>query len=228
MLLVAAEEGPHGAEDVGRLTWSGRAAGTFIGEGNWRHIEVREVRASELPEHLPLARGAHAVVFSPTGRVPWLNRALALRSWFPTSKAEAPLAWEASSPIEPTVDQITLLQQVDLQRPVVMVNYLAFREEADASHEPAAAGMSGADAYARYGNNAAPLLASLGARLAFMGPARATLGESTTWHQMVGVSWPRADGLAALSARRSYQRGLSWRRAGLASTRLLVVVPDQM
>jgi uncharacterized protein (DUF1330 family) len=115
----------------------------------------------------------------------------------------------------------SFLAHPDPQRPVVMVNWLRFRERAQYAHggaEPA----SGQTAYYRYGKVAFTALHSLGARALFVSRYQQVLigndGDPGTglWHEFAMVEYPGRAGFKRMTALRRYRAALHHRAAGLA------------
>ena len=115
--------------------------------------------------------------------------------------------------IYPTAEQIQALLTGPDDEPVVMVNLLRFKPRADAPDE----GLSGADAYQRYGNEMKKFVESHGGRILFSGrvdsmviadadpgyhavalveyPSRAKFVEIATSAEVAAIGVHRAAGL---------------------------------
>ncbi len=115
--------------------------------------------------------------------------------------------------IYPTADQFKTLLEGPADTPVVMVNLLRFKPRADAPDE----GLSGADAYQRYGNEMRKIVESHGGRILFSGrvdsmviadadpgyhavalveyPSRAKFVEIATSAEVAAIGVHRAAGL---------------------------------
>ena len=115
--------------------------------------------------------------------------------------------------IYPTADQFKTLLEGPADTPVVMVNLLRFKPRADAPDE----GLSGADAYQRYGNEMKKIVESHGGRILWSGrvdsmviadadpgyhavalveyPSRAKFVEIATSAEVAAIGVHRAAGL---------------------------------
>jgi uncharacterized protein (DUF1330 family) len=130
--------------------------------------------------------------------------------------------------LNPDGDQIRELVAADLSGPLHFVNLLAFRDEAQYpdGHELAASGLSGADAYARYGVIALDHVARRGGRLTFYNDVEQVLvGPGRTWHQVAIMEYPSTRSFIDMITDPRYLAGLVHRDAGLAETVVLVTRP---
>ncbi len=93
---------------------------------------------------------------------------------------------------EPTPDQFQRLAASEDQEPVFMLNLLRFKAQADGID--AADGISGADAYARYGAGVTPFLDGLGGRVVLAADARESVigPDQGEWDLLLVVEYPRA------------------------------------
>jgi len=84
----------------------------------------------------------------------------------------------------PEPSQIQELMQGPEDTPVVMVNLLSFKDEADGGNE----GMSGAESYMRYGENMRKFVESKGGRFIWSGRVDSmVIGESDADFQVVAL-----------------------------------------
>src|SRR5205807_1766774 len=91
--------------------------------------------------------------------------------------------------IFPTQSQLQRLQSMPPDEPVVMLNLLRFKEQASAPDE----GLSGREAYERYGVEAAPYLARVGGRMLNAAEARhVVIGPEDEWDMALLVEYPSA------------------------------------
>jgi uncharacterized protein (DUF1330 family) len=87
-------------------------------------------------------------------------------------------------PIYPSADQIQTLLAGPPDSPVVMVNLLTFKPRADAPD----VGLSGADAYQKYGTAMRAFIESHGARVLFSGRVDSTvIGETDCGFQAIAL-----------------------------------------
>ena len=94
----------------------------------------------------------------------------------------------AMGQIAPAPEQIEELLKGPAEAPVVMVNLLRFKPEADAPDE----GISGAEAYARYGAQMVRWITSQGARVIWSGRVDSlVIGDTDeVFHQIALVEYP--------------------------------------
>ncbi|MFC6694683.1 DUF1330 domain-containing protein [Nocardioides daphniae] len=139
---------------------------------------------------------------------------------------ETELPPTAHRSVEPTAAQFAALEQLDADRPVVMLNLVRFRDVADYSDHPDLAPdapISGAEAYKRYGAAAQAALAEIGGSMehfstcgpTFIGPA----GEQ--WDGMMTVRYPSPAAFRAMLENPAYLEAAAHRTAALADSRLI-------
>ncbi len=127
--------------------------------------------------------------------------------------------------INPEESQLLGLLQSGHQGPLQFVNFLAFREMAiyPAGHELRAAGLTGVQAYNRYGAIALELVERLGATLIVYNDVQQTLiGQMRPWDQMLVVEFPDTDAFVKLMRDADYKAALVHRDAGLADVVILI------
>ena len=123
-------------------------------------------------------------------------------------------------------------EQLELSnnQPIWMLNFLEYTEEANfaadveyASTEP----ISGAKAYAEYGDRMATSLASVGGRIVWRstGPKQLSGIDDGRWHEIAIATYPSAKALLTMYARPAYRAAHVYRNAGLARTRLVATQP---
>ena len=128
--------------------------------------------------------------------------------------------------IQPTADQLAAVQALPSDRPVVMLNLLRFRSEADYSGAPDLAPdepISGQDAYGLYGAAALPHLVEAGAEIVYHGSASDTVigPQGEHWDQVVLVRYPNPAAFIAMVTAPEYQKLSGHRTAALADSRLV-------
>ena len=94
--------------------------------------------------------------------------------------------------IEPTQEQMEVFLALPDEGPVVMINLLCFREQADYAAEAGEPPRTGPEAYGRYSEAVQPLLAKVGGRPIWVGLGRNTLiaPEGERWDQAFLVEYP--------------------------------------
>jgi|SRR5581483_12105460 len=120
--------------------------------------------------------------------------------------------------IFPTESQIAELQAMPDDEPVVMLNLLRFKDRASAPDE----GLSGQEAYERYGQEAAPYIAKVGARLLNAAITRqVVIGPEDEWHMALLVEYPSARRFLEMASDPGYLEAHVHRDAALADSRLI-------
>jgi uncharacterized protein (DUF1330 family) len=135
------------------------------------------------------------------------------------------LGARGSGGINPEESQLLALLQSGHHGPLQFVNLLAFRDRAiyPAGHELAQAGLSGAQAYARYGAIALDQIERRAGRFILYNEVQlALIGQTRQWHQIVVVEFPGTGAFVAMLADPDYQASLVHRDAGLAEVVILV------
>lgn len=125
--------------------------------------------------------------------------------------------------IEPTPEALAALAALDSEGPIVMINLLRFREQAEYPAGSGDAPCSGRDAYARYGAGVFPLLGKAGARVVWSGSVElaAIAPEGEAWDQAILVEYPSARHFLEMVTSADYQACSYHRSASLADSRLL-------
>jgi uncharacterized protein (DUF1330 family) len=127
--------------------------------------------------------------------------------------------------INPDAGQLRALLDGDEGGPVQFVNLLAYRAQASypVGHELAGAGLSGAEAYARYGAVALDHLVRRGGTLLLYNDILGLfVGRSEPWDQVVAVQYPGADAFVDMLRDPDYRAALVHREAGLAEAVVLM------
>ncbi len=125
--------------------------------------------------------------------------------------------------IDPDAEQIRSLVSSSDPGPIVMVNLLRFKPQADGID----AGISGAEAYTRYAAGVAPHLEGVGGRLleavaceeGVIGPAQAE------WDMVALVAYPSREAFLTMTADPGYLEVHRHRVAALADSRLILSRP---
>ncbi len=122
-------------------------------------------------------------------------------------------------PINPTAGQVEALAGSDSQGPVVMLNLLRFKDLADGIDE----GVSGLDAYARYGEAVAPFLERVGGRVLLAVEAQQMVvgPEELEWDMALMVEYPSRKRFLEMATDPDYLAIHRHRAAALADSRLI-------
>ncbi len=121
--------------------------------------------------------------------------------------------------IEPTESQFEQLAGSSDGGPVVMLNLLRFKEQADGID----AGVSGAEAYARYGAEALRFLERAGGRvLMTLSPRDCVIGPADAeWDLVLAVEYPSRQAFLEMIGDPEYLAIHPHRAAALADSRLI-------
>lgn len=134
---------------------------------------------------------------------------------------------------EPTQAAGRALFMRGIQGPVVMLNLLRFRDEADYSATPdlaPASPISGSEAYDFYMAHMLPLLRKSGGDVAFIGAGAGFLigPADEHWDRMMLVRQASLAAFMAFATDAEAMFGLGHRTAALADSRLLPLVEQQL
>ncbi len=130
--------------------------------------------------------------------------------------------------INPDEGQLRALLESGEGGPLQFVNLLSYHSAAryPEGHELARAGLSGADAYGRYGAVALDHVVRRGGSLVLYNDVLEVLiGQTGPWHQIAIMQYPEIDAFVDMIRDPDYQAGLVHRDAGLAQTAILVSRP---
>jgi uncharacterized protein (DUF1330 family) len=121
--------------------------------------------------------------------------------------------------VHPTAEQIQQLVSDPDPGPVVMLNLLRFKDRADGLD----AGVSGAEAYARYSVAAQPFLEGVGGRLlSAVRPSQSVIGpEQSEWDLVLLVEYPSRAKFLEMATNEEYLKVHAHREAALADSRLI-------
>jgi uncharacterized protein (DUF1330 family) len=125
------------------------------------------------------------------------------------------------TPVEPTVTQLAALRTSADEGPVVMLNLLRFHDHATGIDS--AEGITGAEAYARYGAEVTRFLARTGGRvLLALSPQESVIGpEAGEWDLVLAVQYPSRAAFLGMIADPGYLAIHGHRAAGVADSRLV-------
>ena len=113
--------------------------------------------------------------------------------------------------------------------PIEMLNLLRFRARAayPAGHPLAAEGLSGAEAYARYGRESAPVFTRVGGRMVWSGaPELVLIGPADErWDAAFVARYPSAGAFLEMVTDPAYRDAVIHRQAAVATSRLIRTAP---
>jgi uncharacterized protein (DUF1330 family) len=130
--------------------------------------------------------------------------------------------------INPSEEQLRTLLSTDVGGPLQFVNLLSYHSEAQypAGHDLAEAGLSGAEAYGRYGERALDHAARRGGVFTLYNDVlQVLIGQTGPWDQIAVMQYPGTETFVDMIRDPDYQVGLVDRDAGLAQTAILVSRP---
>lgn len=121
--------------------------------------------------------------------------------------------------IHPTAEQLRELASSTDPGPVVMLNLLRFKPQADGIDS----GITGVQAYARYGAAAEPFLTAVGGRLLMaVRPEQSVIGPASgEWDLVLLVEYPSRAKFLEMATNEEYLQVHAHREAALADSRLI-------
>ena len=125
--------------------------------------------------------------------------------------------------IEPNPEQLKAFVAEPDDGPIVMINLLRYREQADYAADSGETPCTGEEAYGRYSAAVTPLLVGVGGRPIWMGLARHTMiaPEGERWDNAILVEYPSREAFITMTSSPEYQAIAHHRRAALADSRLI-------
>jgi uncharacterized protein (DUF1330 family) len=131
--------------------------------------------------------------------------------------------------IDPERQQFEAFKTLARDTPVEMLNMIRFKDKATypADHPAAAEGLSGAQAYARYGQAAAPHLARAGGEVVWRAaPEAVVIGPpDERWDAIFAVRYPSAAAFLAMITDGEYRKLAVHRTAAVETSRLIRTAP---
>lgn len=124
--------------------------------------------------------------------------------------------------INPTSNAISqVLSQTPRGKPVVMLNLLKFREQAN--YDEPSTGVSGRDAYQEYGRGAIRCIHAVGGELVWSGAPTGTLigPEEEQWDEVLLVRYPSLDAFLEMIDSPEYKSIVHHRTAAIEDSRLI-------
>lgn len=120
---------------------------------------------------------------------------------------------------------ITEIAELASDKPVIMLNLLRYREQADFPQGYSDQPCSGREAYQRYAALATPLVLGIGGKIRFAGHAVANVvsPEDERWHDMILVEYDSPRIFVDMANSAEYQRIVYLRTAALEDSRLIAM-----
>ena len=131
--------------------------------------------------------------------------------------------------IDPSRDQFDRFKALDRDHPIEMLNLVRLRETVDypEGHALAAAGRTGAEAYAAYGSETKPIFEGLGGSIVWRGRFETGLigPAEELWDHVFVARYPSAHAFLAMVTDPDYRKAVVHRQAGVATSRLIRCAP---
>ncbi len=133
--------------------------------------------------------------------------------------------------VEASSDQLRALNALDEEQgPVLMLNLLRYRQQAQYPADSDETPCTGQAAYERYGVQVLPMIDRAGGKLCLSAKAMATViaPEEECWDDMVVVRYPSVAAFKSMIFSDEYQAISIHRNAALADSRLVVTQPQAL
>lgn len=123
--------------------------------------------------------------------------------------------------VNPERDQFEAFKALPRDVPILMLNLVRYRDEADYGDGPA--GISGAEAYRRYGKASAPIFSRVGGSIVWRGRPEVVLtGPSDEhWDAAFIARYPTAGAFLEMVTDAEYREAVKHRTAAVATSRLI-------
>ncbi|MEX0366411.1 MAG: DUF1330 domain-containing protein [Ruegeria sp.] len=136
-----------------------------------------------------------------------------------------------SGHVDPDRAQFEAFKSLDRDQPIEMLNLVKFNDLAayPDGHDLAGAGLSGAEAYKRYGSETAPIIARLGASILWRGAFQTVLigPEDEAWDEMFIARYPSAHAFLEMVTDPDYKQAVIHRQAAVETSRLIRCAPAE-
>ena len=133
--------------------------------------------------------------------------------------------------VDPERAQFEAFKALPRDAPIEMLNLVRLRGRAvyPPDHPRAAGDLTGAEAYALYGEETAPILARLGASIAWRGRFEATLigPADERWDAAFVARYPSAGAFLAMVTDPAYRAAVVHRQAAVRTSRLIRLAPEE-
>lgn len=133
--------------------------------------------------------------------------------------------------IDPERAQFDAFKGLDRDQELNMLNLVRFRARAayEAGHALADAGLSGAEAYARYGAESGPVFARVGGDILWSAQFQTVLigPAEEAWDACFIARYPSAHAFLDMVSDPAYQQAVKHRQAAVATSRLIRCAPGQ-
>lgn len=130
-----------------------------------------------------------------------------------------------STYVDPDRDQFDAFKALDRDTPIEMLNLVTFNDLANypGDHILARDGLTGAEAYASYGKESAPILHRVGGEIIWRAGFELTLigPADESWDAMFIARYPDAKAFLAMVTDPDYQKAVVHRQAAVRTSRLI-------
>lgn len=128
--------------------------------------------------------------------------------------------------VDPTRESFALFREMDREGPVHMLNLIKFRETAAYADGTEA---TGAEAYAAYARESAPILRRVGGRQVWLGvPELMLIGpQKKTWDLAFIAEYPSVPAFMEMLRDEAYREAVRHRQAAVADSRLIRMNPQK-
>ena len=130
-----------------------------------------------------------------------------------------------SAYIDPERDQFEAFKRLPRDEPILMLNLVRLRAEADYGDAQRA---SGADAYRRYGEASAPVFARVGGSIEWRGQPQCVLigPADERWDVAFIARYPTAGAFLEMVTDATYREAVKHRQAAVETSRLIRLSPS--
>ncbi|WP_050927476.1 DUF1330 domain-containing protein [Aestuariivita boseongensis] len=135
-----------------------------------------------------------------------------------------------TSHIDPTRAQFEAFKSLDRDHPIEMLNLVRFRDRAEYpdGHALADQDLTGAQAYANYGKDTAPILKKVGGSILWRGGFQTMLigPQDEAWDAVFIARYPTAHAFLQMVTDPDYRKAVVHRQAGVLTSRLIRCAPS--
>ncbi len=132
--------------------------------------------------------------------------------------------------LDPTREQFGAMMKMPEHGVVHMLNLLKFKDKASYPDDHAAAGegLTGAEAYARYGEESGPIFRGVGGKIAYSwSPKHVLIGPADElWDAAFVAEYPNAAAFGEMVKNPDYQKAVVHRQAAVLTSRLVRMQPQ--
>ncbi len=127
--------------------------------------------------------------------------------------------------VDPSPEHFAHFKSLDRNSPILMLNMLRFREQAEypEDHPGQKEILTGADAYREYGRSSAPIFQRVGGAIVWRGQFETTVigPKDEQWDSVFIARYPNAHAFLAMVTDADYQKAVINRQAGVLTSRLV-------